>query len=174
MDILEFATVDHGEYLDHMSHFLIRQAARVIAGSAAPQLASQITQRLTTPATRDEDRRRFLIWLSGPFKQSQPGAYQQLWTRLKGNDAAVNALTSVFLELQSVGPSAVLHWFTQLAESDDQHFDELLAAMQPKQPDTQQLVKKAKQEAESSFRGAARFLGRTYRRTNQEARKRKR
>ena len=160
-----------------MSHFLLRQAAKVIAGSAAPQVASQIAQRLTTPATRDEDRRRFLIWLAGPFKQSQPEAYEQLWPRLSGKDETVNALTGVFLELQTAGPSAMMHWFTQLAESDQQHFDELLAAMQPKQPDTQKLVKQASKEAESTFRGAARFLGRTYRKTNQsrqEQRRRKR
>ena len=160
-----------------MSHFLLRQAAKVIAGSAAPQVASQIAQRLTTPATRDEDRRRFLIWLAGPFKQSQPEAYDRLWPRLSGKDETVNALTGVFLELQTAGPSAMMHWFTQLAESDQQHFDELLAAMQPKQPDTQKLVKQASKEAESTFRGAARFLGRTYRKTSQsrqEQRKRKR
>jgi len=46
--------------------------------------------------------------------------------------------------------------------------------MQPKQPDTQQLMKQASKEAESTFRGAARFLGRTYRKTSAEARKRKR
>ncbi|MCY4618817.1 MAG: hypothetical protein OXD50_09765 [Chloroflexi bacterium] len=160
-----------------MSHFLLRQAAKVIAGSAAPQVASQIAQRLTTPATRDEDRRRFLIWLAGPFKQSQPEAYDRLWPRLSGKDETVNALTGVFLELQTAGPSAMMHWFTQLAESDQQHFDELIAAMQPKQPDTQKLVKQASKEAESTFRGAARFLGRTYRKTNQsrqEQRRRKR
>ena len=150
-----------------MSHFLLRQAAKVIAGSAAPQVASQIAQRLTTPATRDEDRRRFLIWLAGPFKQSQPDAYDLLWPRLSGNDETVNALTGVFLELQTAGPSAMMHWFTQLAESDQQHFDELIVAMQPKQPDTQKLVKQASKEAESTFRGAARFLGRTYRKTSQ-------
>ena len=160
-----------------MSHFLIRQAARVIAGSAAPQVASQIAQRLTTPATRDEDRRRFLIWLAGPFKQSQPQAYEQLWARLGGNDATINALTGVFLELQTAGPSAMVAWFAQLAESDQQHFDDLIAAMTPKQPDTQALMKQASKEAESTFRGAARFLGRTYRKTSQthqERRKRKR
>ena len=157
-----------------MSHFLLRQAARVIAGSAAPQVASQIAQRLTTPATRDDDRRRFLIWLAGPFKQAQPEAYTRLWARLRDNEQAVNALTGVFLELQSAGPSAMNHWFVQLAESDQQHFDELLAAMQPKQPDTQQLVKQASKEAESTFRGAARLLGRAYRGASQEARKRKR
>ena len=150
-----------------MSHFLLRQAAKVIAGSAAPQVASQIAQRLTTSATRDEDRRRFLIWLAGPFKQSQPEAYDRLWPRLSGKDETVNALTGVFLELQTAGPSAMMHWFTQLAESDQQHFDELIAAMQPKQPDTQKLVKQASKEAESTFRGAARFLGRTYRKTSQ-------
>ena len=159
-----------------MSHFLLRQAAKVIAGSAAPQVASQIAQRLTTPATRDEDRRRFLIWLAGPFKQSQPDAYDRLWPRLSGSDETVNALTGVFLELQTAGPSAMMHWFKQLAESEQQHFDELITAMQPKQPDTQKLVKQASQEAESTFRGAARFLGRTYRKTSQsrqEQRKRK-
>lgn len=160
-----------------MSHFLIRQAARVIAGSAAPQVASQLAQRLTAQQTRDEDRRRFLIWLAGPFKQAQPDAYEQLWPRLSGNDQTINALTGVFLELQAAGPSALTAWFTQLAESDQQHFDELIAAMQPKQPDTQQLMKRASKEAESTFRGAARFLGRTYRKTSQthqERRKRKR
>lgn len=160
-----------------MSHFLLRQAAKVIAGSAAPQVASQIAQRLTTPATRDEDRRRFLIWLAGPFKQSQPDAYEQLWPRMSGQDETINALTGVFLELRAAGPSAMMHWFVQLAESDQQHFDELIAAMQPKQPDTQQLMKQASKEAESTFRGAARFLGRTYRKTSQthqERRKRKR
>lgn len=157
-----------------MSHFLIRQAARVIAGSAAPQVASQLAQRLTAQQTRDEDRRRFLIWLAGPFKLSQPGAYEQLWPRLSGNDQTINALTGVFLELQAAGPSALTGWFTQLAESDQQHFDELIAAMQPKQADTQQLMKQASKEAESTFRGAARFLGRTYRKTSSEARKRKR
>ena len=160
-----------------MSHFLLRQAARVIAGSAAPQVASQIAQRLTTPATRDEDRRRFLIWLAGPFKQSRPGAYEQLWPRLRGNDETINALTGVFLELQTAGPSAMMQWFSQLAESDQRHFDELIAAMQPKQPDTKKLVTQASKEAESTFRGAARFLGRTYRKTSQtrqERRKRKR
>ncbi len=157
-----------------MSHFLIRQAARVIAGSAGPQVASQLAQRLTGQQTRDEDRRRFLIWLAGPFKQSQPDAYEQLWPRLSGNDRTINALTGVFLELQAAGPSALTAWFTQLAESDEQHFDELIAAMQPKQPDTQQLMKQASKEAESTFRGAARFLGRTYRKTSAEARKRKR
>ena len=153
-----------------MSHFLIRQAARVIAGSAAPQVASQIAQRLTTPSTRDEDRRRFLIWLAGPFQQAQPDAYAQLWTRIRGNDPAIDALTNVFVEFQSAGPTAAANWFTQLAESDQAHFDELISALQPKQPDTQRLVKQAQQEAESTFRGAARLLGRTYR----EARKRKR
>jgi len=164
-----------------MSHFLLRQAAKVIAGSAAPQVASQIAQRLTTPATRDEDRRRFLIWLAGPFRQSQPEAYAQLWERLRGNDAKINALTGVFLELQGAGPGAMAHWFIQLAESDQQHFDELIEAIQPqrpeaailKQPNTQRIVRQAQQEAESTFRGAARLLGRAYRRTNQEARKRK-
>ncbi len=164
-----------------MSHFLLRQAAKLVAGSAAPQVASQLTsqisQRLSAPATRDEDRRRFLIWLAGPFQQAQPDAYQQLWPRLRGDDHAINALTAVFLELQSAGPAALTQWFTQLAQSDQQHFDELIEAMQPKQPDAQQLVKQAQQEAQSSLRGAARFLGRTYRRTSQEAqnaRKRKR
>ncbi len=160
-----------------MSHFLIRQAAKVIAGSAAPQVASQIAQRLTTPSTRDEDRRRFLIWLAGPFKHSQPDAYEQLWPRLSGKDETVNALTGVFLELQTAGPSAMTHWFTQLAESDQQHFNELIAAMTPKQPNTQQMMKQASKEAESTFRGAARFLGRTYRKTSQtrqERRNRKR
>lgn len=155
-----------------MSHFLIRQAAKVIAGSAAPQVASQIAQRLTTPATRDEDRRRFLIWLAGPFKQSQPEAYERLWPRLSGNDATINALTGVFLELQTAGPSAMTHWFTQLAESEQQHFDELLAAMSPTQPDPQKLVQQASKEAESTFRGAARFLGRTYRKTSRPRRER--
>lgn len=153
-----------------MSHFLIRQAARVIAGSAAPQVASQIAQRLTTPATRDEDRRRFLIWLAGPFQQAQPDAYRQLWARLRENDAAIDSLANVFLELQSAGPAAVTAWFVQLAESDQQHFDELLGAMQPKQPDTQQLMKQAQQEAESRFRGAARLLGRTVRETRKRRR----
>lgn len=153
-----------------MSHFLIRQAARVIAGTAAPQVASQIAQRLTTPATRDEDRRRFLIWLAGPFQQAQPEAYQQLWSRLRGNDPAIDALTNVFFEFQSAGPAAATSWFVQLAESDQQHFDELIAAMRPQGPDTQKLVKQAQAEAETTFRGAARLLGRTYR----EARKRKR
>lgn len=157
-----------------MSHFLIRQAAKVIAGSAAPQVASQLAQRLTAPSTRDEDRRRFLIWLAGPFKQSQPDAYDQLWPRLRGNDETIHALTGVFLELQSAGPSALIHWFGQAAESDQQHFDELIAELAPKQPDPQMLVKQASQEAESTLRGAARFLGRTYRRTSEEARKRKR
>jgi hypothetical protein len=160
-----------------MSHFLLRQAAKVIAGSAAPQVASQLAQRLTTPATRDEDRRRFLIWLAGPFKQSQPQAYSQLWPRLRGNDETINALTGVFLELQTAGPSAMAAWFAQLAESDDQHFNELLAELSPKQPDAQALVKQASKEAESTFRGAARFLGRTYRKTSQtrqDRRKRKR
>lgn len=160
-----------------MSHFLIRQAARVIAGSAAPQVASQLAQRLTAQQTRDEDRRRFLIWLAGPFKLSQPEAYERLWPRMSGNDQTINALTGVFLELQAAGPSALTAWFTQLAESDQQHFDELITAMQPKQPDTQQLMKQASKEAESTFRGAARFLGRTYRKTSQthqERRKRKR
>jgi hypothetical protein len=150
-----------------MSHFLIRQAAKVIAGSAAPQVASQLAQRLTTPATRDEDRRRFLIWLAGPFKQLHPDAYDQLWPRLGGQDETINALTGVFLELRAAGPSAMTNWFVQLAESDQQQFDELITAMQPKQPDTQKLVKQASKEAESTFRGAARFLGRTYRKTNQ-------
>ncbi len=157
-----------------MSHFLIRQAAKVIAGSAAPQVASQLAQRLTAPSTRDEDRRRFLIWLAGPFKQSQPDAYEQLWPRLRGREETINALTGVFLELQSAGPNAMIHWFAQLAESDQQHFDELIAELAPQQPDPQKLVKQASQEAESTLRGAARFLGRTYRRTSEEARKRKR
>ena len=157
-----------------MSHFLIRQAARVFAGSAAPQVASQLAQRLTAQQTRDEDRRRFLIWLAGPFKLSQPEAYEQLWPRLSGNDQTIDALTGVFLELQSAGPSALTAWFTQLAGSDQQHFDELIAAMQPKQPDTQQLMKHASTEAQSTLKGAARFLGRTYRKTSAEARKRKR
>ncbi len=157
-----------------MSHFLLRQAAKVIAGSAGPQIASQIAQRLTTPATRDEDRRKFLIWLAGPFKQSNPQAYDQLWPRLHNNDEVINALTGVFLELQSAGPSATTNWFSQLAESDQQHFDELILAIQPKQPDTQRLMKQASKEAESTFRGAARFLGRTYRKTSREARNRKR
>ena len=160
-----------------MSHFLLRQAARLIAGSAGPQVASQIAQRLTSAKTRDEDRRRFLIWLAGPFKQSQPNAYDQLWPRMSGNDETINALTGVFLELQSAGPSAMVAWFAQLAQSDQEHFDELIAAMQPKQPDTQQLMKQASKEAESTFRGAARFLGRTYRKTSQtrqDRRKRKR
>ena len=142
----------------------------MIAGTAAPQVASQIAQRLTTPATRDEDRRRFLIWLAGPFQQARPDAYQQLWARLRGNDPAINALTNVFLEFQSAGPTAATNWFAQLAESDQQHFDELIEAMQPKRPDTQQLMKQAQREAETTFRGAARLLGRTYR----DARKRKR
>lgn len=157
-----------------MSHFLIRQAAKVIAGSAAPQVASQIAQRLTAPSTRDEDRRRFLIWLAGPFKQSQPDAYDRLWPRLHGNDQTIHALTGVFLELQSAGPSAMTLWFGQAAASDQQHFDELIAELSPKQHDPQMLVKQASQEAESTLRGAARFLGRTYRRTSEEARKRKR
>ena len=156
-----------------MSHFLLRQAARVIAGSAGPQVASQLAQRLTGQRTRDEDRRRFLIWLAGPFKQSQADAYEQLWPRLSGNDETINALTGVFLELRAAGPSALTAWFTQLAESDQQHFDQLIAAMQPKQADTQQLMKQASKEAESTFRGAARFLGRTYRKTSQTRRERR-
>ena len=156
-----------------MSHFLLRQAARVIAGSAGPQVASQLAQRLTGQRTRDEDRRRFLIWLAGPFKQSQADAYEQLWPRLSGKDETINALTGVFLELRAAGPSALTAWFTQLAESDQQHFDELIAAMQPKQADTQQLMKQASKEAESTFRGAARFLGRTYRKTSQTRRERR-
>ena len=146
----------------------------MITGSAAPQVASQITQRLTGHTTRDEDRRRFLIWLAGPFRQSQSDAYDQLWPRLRGNDTTINALTAVFLELQPAGPSAISHWFVQLADSDQQHFDELIEAMQPKQPDPGELVKQASKEAETTLRGAARLLGRTYRRTSQEARKRKR
>ena len=160
-----------------MSHFLIRRAARVIAGSAGPQVAAQLAQRLTGQQTRDEDRRRFLIWLAGPFKQTQPSAYEQLWPRLRGNDETINALTGVFLELQTAGPRATAAWFMQLAESDQQHFEELIEAMQPKQPDTQRLMKQASKEAESTFRGAARFLGRTYRKTSQtrqDRRKRKR
>ncbi len=156
-----------------MSHFLLRQAARVIAGSAGPQVASQLAQRLTGQRARDEDRRRFLIWLAGPFKQSQADAYEQLWPRLSGKDETINALTGVFLELRAAGPSALTAWFTQLAESDQQHFDELIAAMQPKQADTQQLMKQASKEAESTFRGAARFLGRTYRKTSQTRRERR-
>lgn len=161
-------------YLGYMSQFLLRQAARVITGSAAPQMASQLAQRFAAPATKDEDRRRFLIWLVGPFKQSRPQAYDQLWSRLSGNDASINALTGVFLELQTAGPTALSDWFAQLAESDQQQFDELIAAMTPKQPDPQQLIQQASKEAESTFRGAARMLGRSYRRTSQEARKRKR
>ena len=156
-----------------MSHFLLRQAARIIAGNAGPQVASQLAQRLTGQRTRDEDRRRFLIWLAGPFKQSQADAYEQLWPRLSGKDETINALTGVFLELRAAGPSAMTAWFTQLAESDQQHFDELIAAMQPKQADTQQLMKQASKEAESTFRGAARFLGRTYRKTSQTRRERR-
>jgi len=156
-----------------MSHFLIRQAARVIAGSAAPQVASQIAQRLTAPATRDEDRRRFLIWLSGPFKQSQPEAYERLWPRLHGNDDHINALTGVFLELQRAGPSGMNQWFAQLADADAQHFDELIAELSPTQPDPQQMIRQASKEAETTLRGAARFLGRTYRKTSDEARKRR-
>ena len=156
-----------------MSHFLLRQAARIIAGNAGPQVASQLAQRLTGQRTRDEDRRRFLIWLAGPFKQSQADAYEQLWPRLSGNDETINALTGVFLELRAAGPSALTAWFTQLAESDQQHFDELIAAMQPKQADTQQLMKQASKEAESTFRGAARFLGRTYRKTSHTRRERR-
>ena len=156
-----------------MSHFLLRQAARVIAGSAAPQVASQIAQRLTTPSTRDEDRRRFLIWLSGPFRQSQPEAYERLWPRLHGKDERIRALTGVFLELQTAGPSAMNQWFAQLADSEPQHFDELIAELAPSQPDPQQMIRQASKEAETTLRGAARFLGRTYRKTSEEARKRK-
>ncbi len=156
-----------------MSHFLLRQAARVITGSAAPQVASQIAQRLTTPSTRDEDRRRFLIWLSGPFRQSQPDAYERLWPRLHGKDERIRALTGVFLELQTAGPSAANQWFAQLADSDPQHFDELIAELAPSQPDPQQMIRQASKEAETTLRGAARFLGRTYRKTSEEARKRK-
>ena len=159
-----------------MSHFLLRQAAKVIAGSAAPQVASQIAQRLTAPSTRDEDRRRFLIWLAGPFKQSQPEAYERLWPRLHGKDDHINALTGVFLELQTAGPSAASQWFRQLAESDQQHFDELIAELSPKQPDARQLMQQASKEAESTLRGAARFFGRTYRKTSetrQQQRKRR-
>ena len=126
-----------------MSHFLIRQAAKVIAGSAAPQMASQIAQRLTTPSVRPEDRRRFLIWLSGPFKSANPQAYDQLWARMRGNDPAIDALTGVFLELQSAGPSAMGQWFAQLSESDDAHFKELIAAMTPEPSEAQQIVQQA-------------------------------
>ena len=157
-----------------MSQFLIRQAARAIAGSAAPQVASQIAQRLTGQRTRDEDRRRFLIWLSGPFQQAHPTAYQRLWPQLNGNDDAIAALTGVFLELRAAGPSATTSWFLQLAESDPQHIDELIAAMHPKQPDPQELMQQASREAQSTFRGAARLLGRTYRRASQSGSKRKR
>ncbi len=160
-----------------MSHFLLRQAAKVIAGSAAPQVASQIARRLTTPSTRDEDRRRFLIWLAGPFKQSQPEAYERLWPRLHGKDAHINALTGVFLELQSAGPSGMNQWFAQLADSDQQHFDELIAELSPTQPDARQLMQQASREAETTLRGAARLLGRTYRKTSEtrkQQRKRKR
>ena len=160
-----------------MSQFLIRQAAKAIAGTAAPQMASQIAQRLTSsvgPATTDEDRRRFLIWLAGPFKQGRPDAHEILWRRLRGNDAAIDALTSVFLELQSAGPSAAISWFGQLAESDQEHFDDLLAAMAPQRPNPQAIVKQASRDAESKLRGAARMLGRTYQRTSRDARKRKR
>ena len=150
-----------------MSHFLLRQAAKLIAGSAAPQVASQIAQRLTAPSTRDEDRRRFLIWLAGPFKQSQPEAYERLWPRLHGQDNHINALTGVFLELQSAGPSGMNQWFAQLADSDQQHFDELIEELSPNQPDPQRMIRQASKEAESTFRGAARFLGRTYRKTSQ-------
>ena len=156
-----------------MSHFLLRQAARVIAGSAAPQVASQIAQRLTTPSTRDEDRRRFLIWLAGPFRQSQPDAYERLWPRLHGKDERIRALTGVFLELQTAGPSAMNQWFAQLADSEPQHFDELIAELAPSQSDPQQMIRQASKEAETTLRGAARFLGRTYRKTSEEARKRK-
>ncbi|MCY3588991.1 MAG: hypothetical protein OXH40_09940 [Chloroflexi bacterium] len=156
-----------------MSHFLLRQAAKVIAGSAAPQVVSQLARRLTTPSTRDEDRRRFLIWLAGPFKQSQPEAYERLWPRLHGNDDHIAALTGVFLELQSAGPSGVGQWFAQLADSDQQHFDELMAELSPSQPDPQQMIKQASKEAETTLRGAARFLGRTYRKTS-ETRKQQR
>lgn len=156
-----------------MSHFLLRQAAKVIAGSAAPQVASQIAQRLTAPATRHEDRRRFLIWLAGPFKQAQPEAYERLWPRLHGNDDHINALIGVFLELQNAGPSGLNQWFAQLADSDPQHFDELIAELSPTQPDPQQMIRQTAKEAETTLRGAARFLGRTYRKTSDEARKRR-
>ncbi len=161
-----------------MSQFLLRQAARLIAGSAAPQVASQIAQRLGADTTRDADRRRFLIWLSGPFKQARPDAYDQLWPRLNKQDPVINALTGVFLELQSAGPSAMTDWFAQLAESDEQQFNELIAAMQPKSTNAQQLVEQAQREAGDTVRGAARMLGRAYRETsraaNNEVRKRKR
>ncbi len=160
-----------------MSQFLIRQAAKAIAGSAAPQMAAQIAQRLTSsvgPATSDEDRRRFLIWLAGPFKQALPDAHEIIWQRVRGNDDVIDALTAVFLELQSAGPGVALTWFGQLAESDQQHFDELIAAMAPQRPNPQEIVKQASRDAESTLRGAARKLGQTYRRTSREARKRKR
>ncbi len=152
-----------------MSHFLIQQAAKAIAGSAAPRVAAQIAQRLAAPTTRGEDRRRFLIWLAGPFRQSQPEAYGELWPRLHSNDETIYALTTVFLELQNAGPgAATTDWFVQLAASDQRHFDELVTALMPKQADTQQRIKQASQDAEASLRGAARLLGRTYRRTTQE------
>ena len=153
-----------------MSHFLIRQAAKAIAGSAAPQVASQLAQRLSAPATRDEDRRRFLIWLAGPFKQAQPEHYQRIWTRLRGDDEAVDAFTGVFLELQTAEPSALTHWFTQLAQSDDQHIEELLSALRPTQPDPKALLQQAQHEAGTTVRGAARLLGRAYRQTVNDAR----
>ena len=157
-----------------MPHFLLRQAAKAIAGSAAPQVASQVAgrigQRLTAPAARGEERRRFLIWLAGPFRQSQPDRYERLWPRLRERDEAVDALTGVFLELQSADAEAMIGWFAQLAESDQRHFDELIAALTPKPPDAGRFVQQASQEAESSLRGAARLLGRTWRRTSEQAR----
>ena len=157
-----------------MSHFLLQQAARVIAGSAAPQItsqvASQLTQRFATSSTRDEDRRRFLIWLSGPFKQIDEPAYDTLWHRIHDDQAAIDALTAVFLDLRPSGVQAASDWFRQLAEADQQQFDELLSALQPKQPEPQELLQQAQREAESNVKGAARFLGRAYRRANQSYR----
>ena len=155
-----------------MSQFLIRQAAKIIAGSAAPQLASQLTsqltERLAAPSVDPQERRRFLIWVSGEFKQAHPDAYQRLWRRLSGDDRAINALTGVFLELQQAedgGPQAAADWFAELAASEQRHYEELLAALAP-QPDPKQLAQQAGKQAETSLRGAARFLGRTYRRAN--------
>ena len=150
-----------------MSSFLIRQAARLIAGPAAPalaeKLASEAAKRIDSPAARERERRRLLIWLSGPFRQAQPVAYARIWARVdRGGkrlaaerDADLDALAAVWAEFQSAGADAG-EWFAQLAESEPQHFDELLDAVRPKRPQAEDVARDVGRRAGRQARGLLR------------------
>lgn len=106
-----------------------------IAAFAAPPVAAAVREQFApNQPTNAEDRQRFLVWLRGPFKQKQPEQYEKLWGRMRGNKLTINALTAAHVVLLNDDPRNAAEWFAQLAESDQEEFDEFLEAVRPRTP----------------------------------------